>query len=277
MHMKLTLADRVAIVTGAGRGIGRQTALKLAREGATVIANDLDASPLSELIDEHDGDAGAIVPIVEDVTSPRAPGLMLEAALDAGGLDIIVNNAGFPWDSVIQKTDDERWATMMEVHLGAPFRLLREAQPIISGFAKTERSEGRVRHRKVVNISSLAGVSGNAGQVAYSTAKAGVIGMTKTLAKEWGRYAVNVNVVAFGIVESRLSTVKAGTGASIQVNGREIPIGVSDEIAEATRNAVPLGRIGTADEGAGAVYMLCSPESDYVSGQLLICGGGYTL
>jgi 3-oxoacyl-[acyl-carrier protein] reductase len=187
-----------------------------------------------------------------------------------------VNNAGFTWDNVIQKMTDEQWDTILDVHLKAPFRILRAAQPVISAAVKAERAEGLDVRRKVVNISSLAGVGGNAGQANYSSAKAGVEGLTRSLAKEWGRLGICVNAVAFGLISTRL-TQAADSGASIDVEGREIKVGVNPQLLQSMEAMIPLGRAGTAEEAAGAVHLLCLPESDYVSGQTLVCAGGFML
>ena len=193
------------------------------------------------------------------------------------GLDIIVNNAGYTWDSVIQKMTDEQWYALMDVHLTAPFRILRAAQPVIRQMRKSEQEAGREVFRKVVNISSLAGLGGNPGQANYATAKAGIVGLTLTLAKEWGRLKVNVNCVAFGFIRTRLTEVAAKSGGSINIDGRPIKVGVSQELLEMSERMIPLGRTGTPDEAAGSVFLFCIPESDYVSGQTLVCGGGLAL
>lgn len=271
------LDGRTAIVTGAGRGIGQAIAVKLAREGACVVVNDLDPVPAAETVALIGTAGGEAVACPGDITEPDFAERFVSAALDAyGGLHIVVNNAGFTWDGVIQKTTDEQWDTILDVHLKAPFRILRAAQPVIAAAARREAAEGRTVHRKVVNVSSIVGVSGNAGQVNYGSAKAGLIGLTRTLAKEWGRYAVNVNAVAFGLISTRLTEAAAGDDAAIEVGGRRIKVGISAEYVDAIAQAIPLRRTGTVEEAAGAVYLMCTPESDYVSGQVLVCGGGFT-
>lgn len=203
----------------------------------------------------------------------------MDTAVDGlGGLDIVVNNAGYTWDTVIQKMTDEQWDAILDVHLKAPFRILRAAQPVISTAVKQATRAGQpVPCRKVVNISSIAGLGGNAGQANYAAAKAGITGLTKTLAKEWGRYNVTVNTVAFGLVRTRLTEAPADGDATITVQGNTIQVGVNPDLLSTMEQMIPLGRAGTPVEAAGAVYLLCTPESDYVSAQTLICGGGFVM
>lgn len=203
-----------------------------------------------------------------------APRFVGTATGTYGGLHIIVDNAGYTWDTVVQKMTDEPWDDILDVHLKAPFRILRAAQPVISAAVKAERAAGAPRiTRKVVNVSSVAGTAGNAGQINYSSAKAGVTGLTKTMAKEWGRYDVTVNCVAFGLI--RLTEAPAGWDAGIDVDGRQIKVGVNPDLLARLETGIPLGRAGTPAEAAGAVYLFCQPESDYVSGQVVVCGGGF--
>jgi 3-oxoacyl-[acyl-carrier protein] reductase len=270
-----TLESRTALVTGAGRGIGRAIARTLAEYGAAVMVNDLDAQPAAEtesLIQEHGGRAASLAGSVVD---PAMPPRLVDAAIARfGSLDIIVNNAGYTWDNVIQKTTDEQFQAMLDIHLVAPFRILRAASGWIRQTAKREAAEGRPVTRKVVNITSIAGTDGNPGQAGYSSGKAGVIGFTRTMAKEWGRYNVTVNAVGFGIIETRLTQPLAGAAASIDVEGRQIAVGVQPKVLEWVKTACPLGRTGTPEEAADAVLFFCSPLSNYVTGEVLICGGG---
>jgi len=272
-----TLENKVAIVSGSGRGIGREIALKLAREGAKIVVNDLDAEPAKDTVAAIEAAGGQAVACVGSVTDPGFGERFVAAAVDNfGGLDIIVNNAGYTWDSVIQKMTDEQWDAILDVHLKAPFRILRAAQPVIAAAVKAAAAAGKpIPCRKVVNISSLAGTGGNAGQANYSAAKAGVTGLTKALAKEWGRYNVTVNTVAFGLIKTRLTETPADGDSTIDVAGNEIKVGVNPGLLAAMEQMVPLGRGGTPAEAAGAVYLLCLPESDYVSAQTLVCGGGF--
>lgn len=269
--MAFDLQGKTALVTGAGRGIGRAIAARLAAAGASVVVNDLDDAPARET-------AGLIggLAVAGDVTQAEFPRRLVDEALAAyGSIDIVVNNAGYTWDNVIQKMSDEQFQAMLEVHLVAPFRILRAASGWLRETAKREAAEGRRVMRKVVNITSIAGTDGNAGQAGYSSGKAGVIGLTKTLAKEWGRYNVCVNAVGFGIIDTRLTQPLTGAGASIDVAGREIAVGVQPKMLDAVRAACPLGRTGTAEEAAGAVLFFCSPLSDYVTGEVLLCSGGF--
>lgn len=170
---------------------------------------------------------------------------------------------------------DEQWDAILDVHLKAPFRILRAAQRHLNQLFLDDVEQGRTKHRKVVNVSSIAGLYGNAGQVNYSTAKAGIVGMNKTLAKEWGRYGVNVNAVAFGLILTRLTEAAADGGGSIEIGDHEIKVGVNPDLLERLAQHIPLGRDGTPEEAAGAVSLFTFPESDYVSGQVIVCGGGF--
>lgn len=264
----INLEGRTALVTGAGRGIGRAIATQLHEAGASVVINDLDATVLPPAGDRSSSVAG-------DVTdSAFAERLVNEAVERFGSVDIVVNNAGYTWDTVIQKTTDEQFQAMLDIHLVAPFRILRAASDYIRSAAKQENAEGRRVMRKVVNITSIAGTDGNAGQIGYSTGKAGILGMTKTLAKEWGRYNVNVNAVGFGLIETRLIQPLTGQDASIDIKGHKIAVGVQPKVLESVKAICPLGRLGTPEEAASAVLFFCSPLSDYVTGEVLICGGG---
>src|ERR1035441_3024669 len=273
--MPFTLDSKVALITGAGRGIGRAIAEKLAAAGAAVMINDLDPGPAAETEAAIRQSGRAAAHLAGDVTAPDFPQKLVDATLASfGGLDIIVNNAGYTWDNVIQKTTDEQYLAMLGIHLVAPFRILRAASTHIREPAKREAAEGRRVMRKVVNITSIAGTDGNPGQAGYSSGKAGVIGLTKTMAKEWGRYNVNVNAVGFGLIETRLVQPLTGDNAPLQMHGHEVRLGVQPSMLESMRNSCPLGRLGTPDEAAAAVLFFCSPLSDYVTGEVLICGGG---
>ena len=273
MPQKLT--GKVALVSGSGRGIGREIALKLASDGARVVINALDAEPAAATVAEIVASGGLAVACIGSVTDADFGERFVKTALDSfGGIDIIVNNAGYTWDNVVQKMSDEQWEAMLAVHLTAPFRILRAASGFIRDAAKKEAEAGQVVFRKVVNISSTSGVYGNAGQANYAAAKAGINGLTKAMAKEWGRYKVNVNSVAFGLIMTRLTEAAADADAKIDIAGQQIKVGVNPQVLKNAEALIPLGRGGTPEEAAGAVYLFCIPESNYVSGQVLVCGGG---
>lgn len=274
----MKLAGKVALVTGSGRGIGREIALKLASEGASVVVNDLDAAPAEETVAAIKAAGGKAISCVGSVTEKGFAERFVNTGIEKlGGLDIIVNNAGYTWDNVIHKMTDEQWHAIMDVHVTAPFQILRAASEYLRVQTKKEAMEGREVFRKVVNISSIAGTGGNAGQANYSAGKAAVIGLTKAMSKEWGRYKVNVNCVAFGMIKTRLTEATAGADASIDVEGRKIKVGVNPDLLKTMEATIPLGRGGTPAEAAGSVYLFCIPESNYVSGQVLICGGGFSM
>ena len=273
--MSFTLEHRTALVTGAGRGIGRAIAKRLITAGANVMLSDMDEELLLEAEAEF-GQPQQVRHFTGDLTDPSTPEAVVAAVLGAfGSLHIIVNNAGYSWDNVIQKTADEQFKAMLEIHLVTPFRILRAASAYIREAAKSESNNNERVMRKVVNITSIAGTDGNPGQAGYSSGKAGVIGLTKTLAKEWGRYNVNVNAVGFGLIETRLVQPLNGDDANIEMHGHQIRIGVQPSMLESVKKACPLGRLGTPEEAAGAVLFFCSPLSDYVTGEVLICGGGF--
>lgn len=269
-----TLQGRTALVTGSGRGIGRAIATRLAAAGANVMLNDMDETLLLEARAAL-GHEERVRHVTGDLTDPSTPKAVVEAVLSAfGAIDIIVNNAGYSWDSVIQKTTDEQFQAMLDIHLVTPFRILRAASEYIREAAKSEAANNQRVMRKVVNITSIAATDGNPGQSGYSSGKAGVIGLTRTLAKEWGRYNVNVNAVGFGLIETRLVQPLDGNNTNLQMHGHEIRLGVQPAMLESMKNSCPLGRLGTPEEAAGAVLFFCSPLSDYVTGEVLICGGG---
>lgn len=271
------LEGKVALISGSGRGIGRAIALKLAREGARVVVNDLDAEPGDAVAAEIVAAGSDAIAVNGDVTAPDFADRFVQAALDGfGGIDIIVNNAGYTWDATIGNTSDSQFDAMIGIHLKAPFRILRAASAPLRALVKQESAEGRRVHRKVVNISSIAGLSGNAGQAGYSSGKAAIVGLTKTMAKEWGRFNVNVNAVAFGLIETRLTQAIEAEQATIDIAGNQIKVGIQPQMIEAWAKTIPLGRAGVPEEAAGAVYLFCTPESDYITGEVIVCGGGLT-
>lgn len=267
------LTGKAAIVTGGGRGIGRAVVRHLVTAGASVLACDLDQESLEETKGSV-SNPGRVGITQGDLMQPEVPQQVVDAALASfHSIDIIVNCAGFSWDNVIQKTTDEQFLAMLNIHVMAPFRLLRAASGYLRETAKRENAAGQRVMRKVVNITSIS-ADGNAGQSGYAAGKAGVVGLTKTLAKEWGRYNINVNAVGFGLIETRM-TQALTSGENITVAGNQIPIGVQPATLDLVPSVCPLGRLGTPDEAAGAVLFFCSPLSDYVTGEVLICSGGF--
>jgi 3-oxoacyl-[acyl-carrier protein] reductase len=266
------LDGRVALVTGAGQGIGREIVLKLASEGASVLANDLDAERLAVLAHDVGRAGGRCEVFAGDVTGEDFGDRALEACLGRfGDLHILVNNAGYIWNSRIVNHTDEQWYAMLDVHATGPFRLLRAAGRHFREMARQGNTE---RARKVVNVSSISGLFGEATQFSYSAAKSALVGMTRSLAKDWGRYNVTVNCVAFGFIDTRLTQTFEGEPPQIEVGGHKLKVGLDSGQAEMIKMLIPLGRSGTPQEGAGAVYLFCLPESDFISGEIVVAAGG---
>ncbi len=269
-----TLDGKVALVTGSGRGIGQAIALKLASQGARIVVNDLDADPAQETVELVKNIGGQAVACAGNVSAPDFAERYIKTAMDHfKGIDIIVNNAGFTWDDVIQRMTDEQWHAIIDCHMTAPFRILRAAYPVIKAQALADQENGVEVFRKVVNISSTSALNGNAGQMNYSSAKAGVIGMTRALSREWGRFKVNVNAVAFGLIHTRMTNADAHSGASINIEGRDIRVGLNPDLLKSHAQRNPIGRGGTPEEAAGAVYLFCLPESNYITGQVVAVAG----
>ncbi len=265
------LDGKAAIVTGSARGIGRATAEALAEQGAKVLINDLDGDVAEEASNEVRGET---VAFAGDLTKEGVCERLIETAAEAfGQIDIIVNNAGYTWDGPIHKMTDDQFQAMLDIHTIVPFRVLRAAAPHLREPAKKERDEGREVFRKVVNVTSISGTMGNAGQANYSAGKAGIVGLTKTLAKEWGQFKINVNAVAFGFVETRLTAAKE-EGGTFKKDGEEIALGIPEQMRAMASAIIPLGRPASPAEAAGPVFFLCSPWSNYVHGQVLNVTGG---
>jgi 3-oxoacyl-[acyl-carrier protein] reductase len=265
------LDGKVAIVTGSARGIGRATAELLSEQGAKVLINDLDADVAEQTASEIGGDT---LVFGGDLTAPGVPDRLVEKVIgEWGQVDILVNNAGYTLDAPIHKMSDEWFQKMLDIHLVVPFRMCRAVAPHMREPAKQERDEGREVFRKVVNVSSISGTMGNAGQANYSSGKNGVVGLTKTLAKEWGQFKINVNAVAFGYIETRLTASKTEENVA-EIGGEKVQLGIPDQLRQMAPMLIPLGRPGTPQEAAGGVFFLCSPWSNYVHGQVLNITGG---
>ena len=268
------LDDKVAIVTGSARGIGRATAELLSEHGAKVVINDLDADVAQQTAGEIDGETAVFA---GDLTAGDAPDKLVQTAIDSWGrLDIVVNNAGYTLDAPIHKMSDDWWEKMLAIHVTVPFKVIRAAAPHLRQPAKTEREEGKEVFRKIVNVSSISGTMGNAGQANYSAGKSAVVGLTKTLAKEWGQFKVNVNAVAFGYIETRLTASKDDANVA-EIAGEKVQLGIPDQLRGMAAMMIPLGRPGSPKEAAGGIFFLCSPWSNYVHGQVLnVTGGQFT-
>ncbi len=268
------LDGKVAIVTGSARGIGRATAEILSEHGAKLLINDLDGDVAQQTASEIGGET---VVFAADLTDPSAPAKLVKTAIDQWGqIDIIVNNAGYTLDAAVHKMSDDWFQRMLDIHVVAPFRIVREAAPYLREPAKKERDEGVEVFRKIVNVSSISGTMGNAGQANYAAGKAAVVGLTKTLAKEWGQFKINCNAVAFGYIETRLTASKDEAN-TMEIDGEKVQLGIPDQMRGMASMLIPIGRPGTPQEAAGGVFFLCSPWSNYVHGQTLnITGGQFT-
>ena len=266
------LDGKSAIVTGSARGIGRATAELFASEGAKVLINDLDGDVAEQAAGEIDGETAVFG---GDLTKPETADALVAAAVEAfGSVDIVVNNAGYTWDGVVHRMTDEQFQAMLEIHTVVPFRVTRALAPHWREAAKAEAAEGKEVFRKLINVSSISGTMGNAGQANYSAAKAGVVGLTKTLAKEWGQFKINVNAVAFGFVETRLTGAKEAGEKMTAPGGEEIELGIPEQMRAMAKMVIPLGRPAQPEEAAGPVLFLASGLADYVHGQILNVTGG---
>jgi 3-oxoacyl-[acyl-carrier protein] reductase len=268
------LDGRVAIVTGSARGIGRATAELLSEHGAKVLINDLDGDVAEQTAGEIGGDT---LVFGGDLTAEGVCDQLVEKVVgEWGRVDILVNNAGYTLDAPIHKMSDDWFQKMLDIHTIVPFRMCRAVAPHMREPAKAERERGEEVFRKIVNISSISGTMGNAGQANYSSGKAAVVGLTKTLAKEWGQFKINVNAVAFGYIETRLTASKEDTNV-MEIGGEKVQLGIPDQLRGMASMLIPLGRPGTPQEAAGGIFFLCSPWSNYVHGQVLnVTGGQFT-
>jgi 3-oxoacyl-[acyl-carrier protein] reductase len=265
------LDGKAALVTGSARGIGRATAERFAAEGAKVLINDIDGDVAEQAAGEIDAETAVFA---GDLTEPGVPDELVAKAVDAfGAIDVVVNNAGYTWDGVVHRMSDEQFQAMLDIHTVVPFRIVRALAPHWREAAKREAADGLEVFRKIVNVTSISGTMGNAGQVNYSAAKAGVVGMTKTLAKEWGQFKINANAVAFGFVETRLTQARE-KGEEIEVGGEKVALGIPEQMRSMAGMMIPLGRPAQPSEAAGPVLFLASQLSNYVHGQVLNVTGG---
>ena len=265
------LDGKVAIVTGSARGIGRATAELLAEHGARILINDLDEQAARQTAGEI---AGETIVFAGDLTREGVCDRLVNRVIEEWGqIDILVNNAGYTLDAPVHKLSDDWFQKMLDIHTIVPFRLCRAVAPHMREPAKKERAEGREVFRKIVNVSSISGTMGNAGQANYASAKAAVVGLTKTLAKEWGQFRINVNAVAFGYIDTRLTAAKDESNV-VEIGGEAVQLGIPEPLRGPVTSLIPLGRRGTPPEAAGGVFFLCSPWSDFVTGQVLNVTGG---
>jgi 3-oxoacyl-[acyl-carrier protein] reductase len=269
------LENKVALISGSGRGIGAATALLFAQQGARVIVSDIDSDMAEETVALIKANGGSALAIPCDVTRTDGIQHLIEGTIAAyQRIDILVNNAGYTWDSMFHKMNEEQWEAMLDVHLSAPFRLIHAAMPYMRESAKREiEAHGYAQPRKIVNISSTTGTRGKVGQANYAAAKAGIIGLSKTLAKEWGGFNIQVNVVAFGMIDTRLTQPKDGA-LYTERDSHRITLGIPQNMRETAMNTIPMGRPGTPEEAAGVIFFFASPYSNYVSGQVLEVTGG---
>jgi 3-oxoacyl-[acyl-carrier protein] reductase len=265
------LDDKVAIVTGSARGIGRATAELFASQGAKVLVNDLDADAADQAASEIDGET---IVFGGDLTKPGVCDALVGRVIDAWGkIDVLVNNAGYTMDAPIHKMSDDQFQRMLDIHNIVPFRMCRAVAPYMREPAKVEREQGVEVFRKIVNVSSVSGTMGNAGQANYASGKSGVVGLTKTLAKEWGQFKINVNAVAFGYIETRLTADKVGDN-TLEIDGQTVQLGIPSQVRELVPALIPMGRPGLPAEAAGGVFLLCTPWANYITGQVLTISGG---
>jgi len=265
------LDDKVAIVTGSARGIGRATAEVLAENGAKVLINDLDGDVAEQAASEIPGETAVFS---GDLTKEGVCDQLVQDVIDRWGkVDILVNNAGYTLDAPIHKMSDEWFQRMLDIHSIVPFRMCRAVAPHMREPAKKEREEGVEVFRKIVNVSSISGTMGNAGQANYSSGKSAVVGLTRTLAKEWGQFKINVNAVAFGFIQTRLTAPKNEENVA-EIGGQKVQLGIPEQMIALGSALIPLGRPGTPHEAAGGVFLLCTPWANFITGQVLNITGG---
>src|SRR3954453_17989434 len=265
------LDGKAAIITGSARGIGRATAELFVSEGAKVLINEIAADVAEQAAGEIQGETAVHA---GDLTAEGACDELVAKAQEAfGAVDILVNNAGYTDDAVVHRMTDEQFQAMLDIHTIVPFRMIRALAPGWRDAAKAEAADGNEVFRKIVNITSISGTMGNAGQANYSAAKAGGTGLPKSLAKEWGQFKINVNAVAFGFVETRLTQAKE-KGEKLETHGQEVDLGIPEQMRAMASMMIPLGRPAQPTEAAGPVLFLCSPLANYIHGQIINVTGG---
>ena len=267
--------NQTVIITGAGGGIGAVTAHQFAALGAAVVVNDIDSEACDSVVDGIKTEGGSAFSAPGDITDPHMPKRLIDQSLSQyGKINVLVNNAGFTWDGMIHKMSDAQWQHIQDLHTTAPFRLVRALAQVWRPQAKAERSESATQpNRCVVNVSSTSGLHGSTGQINYATAKMGVIGMTKTIAREWGPLGIRCNAVAFGFIDTRL-TRPVNEGHSQTVGSHRVALGIPDQVRRQAFAQIPLGRPGRPEEAARGILMLASPWASYINGHTLEVTGG---
>ncbi|KAJ8593312.1 NAD(P)-binding protein [Rhizopogon salebrosus TDB-379] len=272
-HGRGLLSGEVAIITGGGQGIGRSAALLFAKEGAKVVVSDIDDKKAAAVAEEIKAAGGDAIYVAGDVGADDFPKTIVDATVKQyGKINHIVNNAGFTFDKMIHTMPDDTFDIIMKIHVRAPFRLIRAAAPYFR--IKSDTPE----NRSIINVSSTSGLHGNVGQVNYAAAKSAVVGLTKTIAKEWGPFGVRANTIAYGMVHTRLTAAKEA-GVTIEIDGKKVALGIPGAQQSASKSAntfvdIPLQRGASADEAAAGMLFLASPLASYVTGHTLEVTGG---
>lgn len=272
--------DQTVVITGAGRGIGASAARQFADYGANVVVNDLESAPADDTAHAIESCGGQAIAYAGDVTDPAFPESLMDAAVNKfGGVNILVNNAGYTWDGMSHRISDEQWQAILDVHLTAPFRMIRAAAPHLRDAAATEmESGGPTTNRCIINVSSTSGLHGNIGQANYAAGKMGIVGLTKTIAKEWGRFGIRCNAIAFGFIDTRLTRTQEIQEESIEIDGREVVLGIPAKVRamldDDIEARIPLGRPATIEEAAAGIILLASPLAAYITGHVLEVTGG---
>ena len=272
--------DQTVVITGAGRGIGASAALRFAEYGAMVVVNDLDAGAAEETARAITARRGQAIAVAGNVTEPEFPAQLMQTAVDTyGQLNVLVNNAGFTWDGMAHKIDDDQWQAILDVHLTAPFRMIRAAAPYLREAAAVDLQTGKPSvNRCIVNVSSTSGLHGNIGQANYAAGKMGIVGLTKTIAKEWGSLGIRCNAVAFGFIDTRLTRSQEIQEEAIEIDGQEVVLGIPGKVRtlldKDVHMRIPLGRPATVEEAAAGIVLIASPLASYITGHVLEVTGG---
>ncbi len=272
--------DQTVIITGAGRGIGASAAQIFARFGANVVVNDLEAARAEETAHAITQAGSQAIAVAGSVTDPDFPAQLMQAAIATfGQINVLVNNAGYTWDGMLHTITDQQWQAIIDVHATAPFRMIRAVAPYLREPAKVELESGTpFSNRCIVNVSSTSGLHGNIGQANYATGKMGVVGLTKTVAKEWGRLGIRCNAVAFGYIDTRLTRAQEIQEETIEIDDHEVPLGIPQKVRTLLNQdmqlRIPLGRAATDQEAGAGIVLIASPLASYITGHVLEVTGG---